>query len=131
MNQPNNTGFSLESLRLIGAALALQQTTRTAANIVPLPGTGRFVVIGTPAEVARLMEIAPAPTVRPLITREDHAAALTDVQQLIARDPKPGTPEGNRLAALAVLIEAFEEKHFPLPAPVDVEHDHSEGGHHD
>lgn len=57
--EQNKTGFSTESLRLIGAALALQQATRTAANIVPLPGTA-LVVIGTPAEVARLLDLGPA-----------------------------------------------------------------------
>jgi len=45
---------------LIAAALGLQRCTKIAANIVPLPGTDRFIAIGTPAEVARLLEIAPA-----------------------------------------------------------------------
>ena len=58
MNQ-KHTGFSPQSLRLIGAALALQHVTATAASMTPLPSTGRFVVIGTPAEVARLLENAP------------------------------------------------------------------------
>jgi hypothetical protein len=35
--------------------VGLQQCTKTAANIVPLPGTERFVVIGTPAEVPRMV----------------------------------------------------------------------------
>lgn len=61
MTQTNN-GFTPEALRLIGAALALQQATSTAANIVPLPGTGRFVAIGTAGEVARLLEVAPTPS---------------------------------------------------------------------
>jgi len=60
MTQTNNTGFTQESLRLLGAALALQQATSTAANLIPIPNTGRFITIGTPAEVARLLEIAPA-----------------------------------------------------------------------
>lgn len=60
MNQTSNLRFSPESLRLIGAALALQQVNRTAASITPIPSTGRFVVIGTPAEVAQLLELAPA-----------------------------------------------------------------------
>jgi len=56
----NNTGFSPESLRLVGAALALQHASSTAASMTPIPSTGRFVVIGTPAEVARLLEVAPS-----------------------------------------------------------------------
>jgi len=60
MTQTNNTGFSPESLRLIGAALALHHVEGISASITPIPSTGRFVAIGTPAEVARLLEIAPA-----------------------------------------------------------------------
>lgn len=59
MSQANN-GFTPEALRLIGAALALRQVEGIAASITPLPGTGRFITIGTPAEVVRLLEIAPA-----------------------------------------------------------------------
>ena len=70
--EQNNTGFSPESLRLIGAALALQQATTTAASMTPIPSTGSFVMIGTPAEVARLLEVAPA---------EDVAEAPSQKQQ--------------------------------------------------
>ena len=63
--------------------------------------------------------VAPDPAaqaIRPLRTNEDHAAALAEVQALIAHTPKPGTPEGDRLDVLAVLVEAYEIAHFPLPA---------------
>jgi hypothetical protein len=46
-------------LTLIANAAALQHCTGTAANVIPLPGTDRFITIGTAAEVARLLEIAP------------------------------------------------------------------------
>lgn len=42
-------------LRLIAAAIGLRQCTKTAANVVPLPGTESVVVIGTPAEVMELL----------------------------------------------------------------------------
>lgn len=53
----NNTDILHEAkkLRLLAAALELQHLTSTAANVVPIPGTERFVAIGTPAEVARLL----------------------------------------------------------------------------
>lgn len=47
-------------LRLLAAALELQHYTSTAANVVPIPGGERVIAIGTPAQVARLLEIAPA-----------------------------------------------------------------------
>ena len=42
-------------------------------------------------------------------------ASYLDVQ------PKPGTAEGDRFNVLATLIEAYEEKHWPIdpPDPVD------------
>lgn len=47
-------------VRLIAAAVGLQQCTQTAANLIPLPGTDRFIAIGTALDVARLLEIAPS-----------------------------------------------------------------------
>jgi hypothetical protein len=42
-------------LRLLAAALELQHLTGTASNVVPIPNTGRSIVIGTPAEVVELL----------------------------------------------------------------------------
>jgi hypothetical protein len=42
-------------IRLIAAAIGHQQCTKTAANVIPLPGTERFITIGTPAEVRALL----------------------------------------------------------------------------
>lgn len=47
-------------LRLLAAALELQYFTSAAAYMVPIPGTERFIVIGTPAEVRGLLPAAPA-----------------------------------------------------------------------
>jgi len=59
MNKIDTTCEHLK-LRLIAAAVGLQQCARTETNLIPLPGGERIVAIGTPAEVARLLEIAPA-----------------------------------------------------------------------
>lgn len=42
-------------IRLIAAAIGHQQCTATAANIIPIPGGERFVVIGSLAEVVSLL----------------------------------------------------------------------------
>lgn len=47
-------------VRVLAAALVLQQCTKTACNIVPIPGKGQIIAIGTKADVARLLELAPA-----------------------------------------------------------------------
>jgi HTH-type transcriptional regulator/antitoxin HigA len=34
---------------------------------------------------------------------------------------EPGTPEGDRLAVLIMLVEAYEAEHYPIPAPDPIE----------
>ena len=45
---------------------------------------------------------------------EAHNLALTEIGDLIHSDPAKGTPEGDRLEALAEAVEAYEKEHFPL-----------------
>jgi HTH-type transcriptional regulator/antitoxin HigA len=54
-------------------------------------------------------------TVRPIRTAADHRAALTEVEMLMCA--KAGTPDGDRLDVLATLVEAWEARHVPIPAP--------------
>lgn len=42
-------------IRLIAAAIGHQQCTKTAANVIPIPGTDRFITIGTQAAVFALL----------------------------------------------------------------------------
>jgi HTH-type transcriptional regulator/antitoxin HigA len=53
--------------------------------------------------------------IRPIRTKAGHRAALKEVERLW--DANPGTPDGDRVEILVTLIEAYEEKHFPIPAP--------------
>jgi HTH-type transcriptional regulator/antitoxin HigA len=53
--------------------------------------------------------------IRPIRTKADYRAALKEVERLW--DAEPGTEAGNRVEVLATLIEAYEAKHFPIPAP--------------
>ena len=57
--------------------------------------------------------------IKPIHTEEDYHAALGEIESLM--DAKADTPEGDRLDVLATLVEAYENKHFPmeLPDPVD------------
>ncbi len=55
--------------------------------------------------------------IKPIHTPADYEAALKEVEKLI--DSQAGTPEGDRLDILVTLIEAYEAKHFPIPAPDD------------
>jgi HTH-type transcriptional regulator/antitoxin HigA len=53
--------------------------------------------------------------IRPIRTKADYRAALKETERLWNADP--GTPEGDRVDVLVTLIEAYEAKHHPIPAP--------------
>lgn len=57
--------------------------------------------------------------IRLIKTEEDYAATLSEIERLF--DAKPDTPDGDRLEVLATLLEAYEKKHYDLPAPDPVE----------
>ena len=54
-------------------------------------------------------------------TEEDHKAFLAEVERLVALDPAPDTPEGDRLELLATLVENYEKEHFPIEKPTLIE----------
>lgn len=47
-------------------------------------------------------------------TNEDYNAALEEIERLM--DAELETPEGDRLDVLVTLVDAWEEKHFPIKA---------------
>ena len=50
--------------------------------------------------------------IRPIKTDEDHRAALKEIDALWGA--AEGTPEGDRLDVLATLVEAYEERRWPI-----------------
>ena len=56
---------------------------------------------------------------KPIRTEEDYEIALAEVGRLWGA--ASGTPEGDRLDVLTTLVEAYEEKHFPMDAPDPIE----------
>ena len=57
--------------------------------------------------------------VRPIKTRRDYSNAMSEIARLW--NAKPGTAGHDKLDVLATLVEAYERRHFPLPAPDPVE----------
>jgi HTH-type transcriptional regulator/antitoxin HigA len=53
---------------------------------------------------------------------DDHREALAELERLAAEDPPLGTPKGDRLRALAILVEDYEKLRFPIgrASPVDI-----------
>lgn len=84
MNHISNDINSPTTLQLIAAAIQHMKAESVAASITPLPGIGKYVTVGTPAEVARLLEIAP----------RTHAAqpGAVDLDKLPTYDPDRDMP---------------------------------------
>jgi len=56
---------------------------------------------------------------RPIRNRREHAAALKEAESLW--NASKGSAGEDRLLVLALLIEAYEREHFPIPAPDPIE----------
>ena len=52
---------------------------------------------------------------RPIKTKRDYEAALKEADKLW--DAPAGSDEGDRLEVLALLIQACEARHYPIPDP--------------
>jgi HTH-type transcriptional regulator/antitoxin HigA len=59
--------------------------------------------------------------VKVIKTDAEHQDALTEIRRLMALDPDPNTPDGDKLELLALLVEEYESKRYPfeLPDPID------------
>ena len=57
--------------------------------------------------------------IRPIKTENDYQAVLAEIDTLL--EEAPGTPETDRLEVLSLLVEAWEEVHYPIEAPDPVE----------
>lgn len=57
--------------------------------------------------------------IKPIKTDEDYSAALEEIERLM--DAQPNTPEGDRLDVLTTLVDAWEEKRYPIEEPDPIE----------
>ena len=57
--------------------------------------------------------------IKPIKTDADYRAALKEIGMLMTAEPD--TPEGEKLDVLVTLVEAYEQKHYPLDLPDPVE----------
>jgi len=57
--------------------------------------------------------------IRPIRTESDYQAALDEIERLL--DVAAHSPQADHLEILTTLVEAYEEKHFPIPEPDPVE----------
>jgi HTH-type transcriptional regulator/antitoxin HigA len=58
-------------------------------------------------------------TIKPIKNKKDYQKALERLE--IIFDSKKGTTEGDELEVLGILIEKYEEEHFPIGFPDPIE----------
>ena len=57
--------------------------------------------------------------IKPIKSERDYRKALKEIDSLM--DARPNTREGDRLDVLVTLVEAWEEKHWPIDLPDPIE----------
>jgi HTH-type transcriptional regulator/antitoxin HigA len=55
--------------------------------------------------------------IRPLRPERDYDAALEEIEAFFESEPRRGTPEADRFDLLALVIEDYERKHWPIDPP--------------
>jgi HTH-type transcriptional regulator/antitoxin HigA len=55
--------------------------------------------------------------IRPLRSEADYDAALEEIERYFDSEPRPGTPEADRFDLLALVIEDYERKRWPIEPP--------------
>src|SRR5262245_16481541 len=56
-------------------------------------------------------------TIRPLRSEADYDAALAEIERYFDEPPEPGTPAADRFDLLALVIEDYERKAWPIEPP--------------
>jgi HTH-type transcriptional regulator/antitoxin HigA len=57
--------------------------------------------------------------INPIRTEKDYEEALAQIDAIF--DAQPGTPDGDLLELLTLLVEAYEEQHYPIAPPGPIE----------
>ena len=58
-------------------------------------------------------------TIKPIKTNKDYQNALKRLEVIF--DSKKGSPEGDELEILGILLEKYEDEHFPIGFPDPIE----------
>ncbi|TPM34432.1 transcriptional regulator [Mesorhizobium sp. B2-3-5] len=52
--------------------------------------------------------------IRPIKTQADYEWAIAEITSYFENGPEVGSLDGDRFDVLAILIEAYEHKHYPI-----------------
>lgn len=58
-------------------------------------------------------------TIKPIRTKKDYQQALARLEMIF--DAKKGSPEGDELEILSMVVESYENQHFPIGFPDPIE----------
>jgi HTH-type transcriptional regulator/antitoxin HigA len=58
-------------------------------------------------------------TIKPIKTKKDYQIALSRLEKIF--DAKTGTEEGEELEVLGILIDRYEQEHYPIEYPDPIE----------
>src|SRR5258708_5164561 len=59
--------------------------------------------------------------IRPLHSEADYDVALNEIERYFENEPKPRTPEADRFDLLALLIEDYERRRWPIEPPETID----------
>lgn len=57
--------------------------------------------------------------IKPIKTKKDYTTALQRLEKIF--DAKPGSPEGDELEVLGILIDKYEQENYPIDYPDPIE----------
>jgi HTH-type transcriptional regulator/antitoxin HigA len=57
--------------------------------------------------------------IRPIKKKKDYEQAMARLEDIF--DARPNTPDGDELEILSILIEKYEDEHFPIGMPDPIE----------
>ena len=57
--------------------------------------------------------------IKPIKTKKDYQAAMNRLEVIF--DARPGTPEGDELEVLGLLIDKYEQEYYPIGYPDPIE----------
>ena len=59
--------------------------------------------------------------IRPIKSDADYEWAIAEITRYFENEPEPGSSDGDRFDVLATLIEAYEDRYYPINAPDPIE----------
>jgi len=59
--------------------------------------------------------------IRPIRTEAEYDEALEEIERCFEKEPKPGTAEADRFDLLALIVEDYERKRWPIEQPETID----------